>query len=138
MKIKERYRLVFSWEGITYEGKVATFNRAAFSGPVLKNMVKVEGDDSIDLDFTAQNMKSGIFIPKYYYIAKLSWKNVIYKPWGIELTGCKLDHHKTGSLRELQDGMKFYVDCSKHEHTTHYKFLVYPAWVVNEHGEELK
>ena len=138
MKIPERYKLIFNWEGLRYEGDTAYFDRAAFTGPVLKIMAKVEGEDSIDLDFTDQNMKSSIFIPSYYYIAKLSWKNVIYRPWGIELTECKLDHQKTGSLRELKDGMKFYVDCSKHEHTTHNRFLVYPAWVVNEHGIELQ
>jgi hypothetical protein len=83
-------------------------------------------------------MQGGIFLPEYYYIARLQWRGVMYTPGGIELTECTLKHNKAGSLKELKGGMRFYIDCSKHEHYSHHKFLVYPAWVVNEHGEELK
>lgn len=138
MRIPERYKLIFHWNRIRYEGSVAFFDQAAFTGPVLARTTKIQPDDHIELDFTQQNMASEIFLPNTYYIAKLSWKDVIYKPWGIELTECQLQHHKTGSLKELKDRMKFYIDCSTHEHTIHYKFLVYPAWVVNGYGEELK
>jgi hypothetical protein len=137
MAIREGYKLEFNWKGIRYEGNIAYFESAFFTGPVLQRMAKVEGEDFIDLDFTEQNMRSGIFLPKYYYIARLKWRAAVYSKLGIELTECTLDHHKTGSLKTLKDGMKFNIDCSKHEHTTHNKFLVYPAWVVNEHGEEL-
>ena len=138
MKIREGYKLEFKWKGIRYEGNTAYFELAYFTGPVLQQMAKVEGEDFIDLDFTDQNMSSGIFLPKYYYIAKLRWRGVIYTPLGIELTECTLDHQKTGSLKGLKDGMGLSIDCSSHEQHTHHKFLVYPAWVVNEHGEELK
>lgn len=138
MVIIDRYRLVFSWEGIRYEGQTAYFMRAFFSGPVLQRMSKVKPDDFIDLDFTKQNMQTGLFLPRHFYIAKLSWKDAVYRQWGIELTGCSLEHEKAGSLKELTDGLKFYIDCSGHEQVVHYKNLVYPAWVVKHSGEELK
>lgn len=138
MYIPERYRLVFSWEGLHYEGNDARFTRAGFSGPVIALMARVNDNDHIDLDFTEQNKSSGLFIPHHYYIARLSWAEVSYKSWGIELMNVTLSHHKTGSLRELTDKMRFYIDCSRHEHHTHHKFLVYQAWVINEHGLELK
>jgi hypothetical protein len=136
--IQEGYRLDFHWKGMRYEGDTAYFESAWFTGPVIQKAAKVEGDNYMDLDFTEQNMRSGIFLPSYYYIARLKWRGAIYSALGIELTECTLDHRKTGSLKALKDGMRFHIDCSKHEHHTHHRFLVYPAWVVNEHGEELK
>jgi hypothetical protein len=138
MVIAERYKLIFHWEGLSYEGDIAYFKKAAFTGPVLRNTARIIPNDFIELDFTVQNMQNNIFLPNHYYIAKLGWVDVVYQGWGVELTGCSLTHNKTGSLKELKDGMKFFVDCARHEHNTHHKFLVYPAWVVNSVGEELK
>ena len=138
MRITERYKLVFSWEGIRYEGDVAYFTRAAFSGPVIAMMAKVEPSDFIDLDLSDQSFNSPIFLPKSYYIARLAWREVVYRSWGIELMEASLSHQKVGSLKELKDGMKLYINCSNHEHTIHHKHLVYPAWVVKADGEELK
>jgi hypothetical protein len=138
MTIPEPYKLIFNWDGIRYEGEIAFFEKAAFTGPVLSNAAQIAENDSIDLDFTVQNMGSGLFLPQHYYIAKLSWGGVVYRPWGVELNECQLKHLKTGSLKELRDGMKFHIDCSTHEQYIHHKFLVYPSIVVNEHGLELR
>jgi hypothetical protein len=137
MAIKGGYKLEFNWKGIRYEGHTARFEAASFTGPVLASAARVLPNDFISLDFTDQN-KSGIFLPNYYYIARLKWGGLVYQQEKIVLADCLLDHHKAGSLKELKDGMKIYIDCSKHEAHVHHKFLVYPAWVVNEHGEELK
>jgi hypothetical protein len=138
MRIQERYKLIFNWEGIRYEGNIAYFKSAAFTGPVLTSTARILPNDNIRLDFTLQNYNSSIFLSKYYYIAKLNWGDVVYKSWGIELLDCSIEHFKTGSLKELKDGMKFFIDCSKHEQNVHHKHLVYTAWVTNEFGEELK
>jgi len=138
MNIPEKYKLMFYWEGIQYNGNLALFKKAYFTGPVLNYSVKIEADNYIDLDLTVQNMRSGIFLPNYYYIARLNWGEVVYRGDEVELMDCNLHHRNVGSLKELQDWMRLNIDCSKHEHYMHHKFLVYPAWVTNEHGEELK
>jgi hypothetical protein len=130
MNVIERYKLIFRWAGVSYDGSVATFNKAWFTGPVLKIAQQVQPNDYISLDFTAQNLKSGLFIPDNFYIANLRWKEVKYAEDAVMLGSCTLSHNRSGSLKELQDGFEFIIDCFKHDETTHYKFLVYPAWVV--------
>ena len=67
MKIAERYKLIFNWEGIRYEGNIAYFKSAAFTGPVLTNTARILPNDHIELDFTKQNLNSSIFLSNYYY-----------------------------------------------------------------------
>lgn len=133
----ESHKLILNWDSIKYEGEVAILDQAQFSGPVLQISEQISPNDSINLDFTEQNMQVGIFIPKHYYIATLRWENIEYKEGIVYLYNSKLEHSKVGSLKNLQENMSLVIDCSKHEMHSHYKFLVYPAWVVNSEGKIL-
>lgn len=137
MRVKELYRLFFQWKGLKYNGGVATFKKAWFSGPVLARAAQINPNTYIDLDFTSQNVDTKLFLPKGFFIARLQWKDVEYKDEEIILKGCVLLHNKAGSLKELKSGLRFLIDCSGHEERTHHKMLVYPAWVLNPEDEIL-
>jgi hypothetical protein len=131
MQVKEIYQLFFQWKGLKYNGDVATFKKAWFSGPVLQIAAKINPDTYMDLDFTRQNLDTKLFLPSNFYIARLRWKEVEYKDGDVTLKGCVLQHNKSGSLRELKNGLRFLIDCSGHDERIHHKMLVYPAWVLN-------
>ena len=138
MNITEKYKLIFRWEGIRYEGNTAYFNKAWFEGPVLADVQQLQPNDYIDLDLSRQNLSTDLFLPREYYIARLGWAEAKHIAGKVRLVGVTLDHHKTGSLKELRDGMQFFIDCSQHEEQIHYKNLVYPAWVAAANSEEIK
>jgi len=135
MNVVEKYKLFFNWRGIKYENKVATFKRAWFAGPVITSALQVQSNDFLDLDFSLQNNDASLFLPKNFYVARLFWKDVEYKGDTVSLKGCTLSHNVGGTLRNLEDGFKFLIDCKNHEETTHRRFLVYPAWVLKPTDE---
>jgi hypothetical protein len=129
--IMERYKLYLGWEGYRYEDRIIHFDKAWFFGPVLKKADKINPNDFISLDFSQQNSSSDLFLPSSFFIARLRWNEVAYTEDKIMLYGCNLTHNKAGTLQKLEAGFSFLIDCSKHESYTHYKNLVYPAWVMN-------
>lgn len=137
MKIQERYKLLFKWEGIRYEDEVASFDKSWFEGPVLKIAAPIEQDNFMDLDFTKQNQTSNLFLPDGYYIARLRWKSVTYGDGVVELGNCTLTHNKAGTLRNLENGFHFAIDCSAHEEYFHRKTLVYPAFAINKEDQPI-
>jgi hypothetical protein len=132
MKIQNAYKLYFRWKRIRYEKDTAFFTGAYFTGPVLVKAAEIQPQDHIDLDFTVQNKNTGLFLPKHFYIARLSWKDVTYKDDRVELKKCTLNHNKAGSLKDLENSFSFVIDCSRHDELMHRKILVYPAWVMRE------
>lgn len=137
MRIRERYKLLFKWEGIRYENDIAFFAKAWFEGPVLKIAAPVASDNFMDLDFTKQNEQSGLFLPKHYYIARLRWKEVTYKDNKVWLSNCALMHNRAGTLRNIKKSHYFVIDCSAHEEYFHRKTLVYPALVIKEDNQPI-
>lgn len=133
--VDEYYKLYFQGQGIRYEGRKLYFDKGWFFGPVLHNSNEIEPDNYLDLDFTKQNIDTPIFLPKSYYIAKLSWKDVIYSSEWVELTECTLEHDQVGTLRDIQEEFTILIDCKSHEHWKHHNSLLYPAWVLNREFE---
>lgn len=138
MRIQDRYRLEFRWQGLEYDGDVATFTSAWFTGPVLKYAEKIQPLNDMSLDFTQQNRSNSLFVPRQYYIARLSWGDIIYRDNEVLLDGCKLNHQQSGTLKNLKDGFYFVIDCSKHEAHMHRKILVYPAWALTQDNYLIK
>ena len=131
MKVTERYQLFLNWYGLKYNGDIAIFNEAWFEGPVLQDAAQIQPNDYINLDFTKQNIDTSLFLPSGFFIARLAWEIVTYKDNKVILGSCTLSHNKAGSLKELEDGFKFLIDCSKHEEYLHNNHLVYPAWALS-------
>jgi hypothetical protein len=130
MDIREEYKLFFSWAGLRYDKEVASFTKAWLAGPVLSRAAQIQPNDYIELDFSRQNYDIPIFLPDTFFIARLRWKGVEYKDDKVVLKKCCLIHNKAGSLKDLRNGFKFIIDCSRHEEYMHRSVLVYPAWVM--------
>jgi hypothetical protein len=130
MGVIEGYQLFFNWAGLRYDKDIAFFKKAWFSGPVLQRAAQIQPNDYLDLDFSSQNFTTALFIPDNFFIARLRWGALEYKDDRVVLKKCSLNHNKAGSLKDLQSGFKFLIDCSRHEEYMHQKFLVYPAWVM--------
>jgi hypothetical protein len=137
MYVLDSYKLYFRWNGLHYDRGVTSFIKAWFYGPVLLGASKIQDNDFLDLDYTKQNLNTGLFVPKDFYIARLSWKTVTYIEDIVLLEECKLSHNKAGSLSNLKEGSSFLIDCSNHDETRHAKHLVYPAAVLNTELEVL-
>ncbi len=131
MRVMEGYQLYFNWEGIRYESDTAVFKKAWLEGPVLQKAARIQATDFIDLDFTQQNLNTELFLPQNFFIARLRWKDVEYEEGQVVLKECTLNHNRSGSLKDLQDGYKFLIDCARHEEYLHNNILVYPSWVMN-------
>jgi len=137
MAVKDRYKLLFKWEGIRYERDIASFKKSWFEGPVLKIAAQIEQDSFMGLDFTKQNRTSNLFLPNHYFIARLQWRGVTYKDGIVDLANCTLTHEKAGSLKNIEDDFTIEIDCSAHEEYFHRKTLVYPALILNKDDQPI-
>jgi len=103
---------------------------AYFSGPVLSIAERIQGNDSINLDFFEQYP----IITRNAYVAKFSWGNVIYnKNNTITLKDAIISHDKDlHKVPQLHDNDYIVIDTKNHESEVHHFNLVYRAYVVNE------
>jgi hypothetical protein len=101
------------------------------SGPVIKEVDKMEQEDSIALDFGNQYY---VFVPQYY-VARLSWKGVEHTPNKIYLNNVVLSNKFTNSVPKLNDDDFIVVDTKDHTDTKHEYHLTYPAYLLKKEGE---
>jgi hypothetical protein len=131
--IQEHYRLYLVWDSVRYDqDHIASFTGAWFEGPVVQHAAQIQPNDNIRLDFTQDNLTTGLFLPDSFFVAVLRWKEVRYQDGRVTLCAATLDHNIAGTLRNLQQVERFVIDCSAHEEYQHIKTLVYPAWVVTK------
>jgi len=74
--ISEKYRLEIRWGEVSYlkDGTVI-FKNCYFTGPVLKEALKLNDKDHMSLDFGTQYIT---FVGNYF-IADFNWEGVVYK-----------------------------------------------------------
>lgn len=137
MMLGEMYKLELHWKKAVYEKDgICILEGAFFSGPALKISEKINNNDSINLDFYKQYV---IFV-KNVYVAKLSWKEVIYnKDNTVGLKNANLIHDtELNRVPKLKNTDFITIDTQKHEAATHHMYLVYESFVVDENGELYK
>lgn len=129
--ISERYRLELHWSGVDYleDGK-AVLKGCYFSGPVLNQVMELQSNDSIDMDFVNQYY---IFIESYY-IAKLSWGEVKHTNNKIFLYNVLLENKFLNSIPKLNNDDYIIIDTSKHEDEQHMYNLVYTSYLIRNDG----
>lgn len=129
---REKYRLELHWESLEYlNDSTVKLIGAKFSGPVLKNALKLESSDSIQLDFTSQLL----VLMDSFYIAKLEWKTCKYSSGGsIYLGDVTLSNDFLNRLPKLEKGDYIVINTEKHEEATHAFHLVYESSVVRGDG----
>jgi hypothetical protein len=134
---REKYRLELHWEGVSYHtDQVARLEGAFFSGPVLKNALRLEAPDFIDMDLTPQLLT----LLDGYYIIRLDWQGVKYSEDGskIHLAGATLTNTVLKEFHKIEDSDHIVIDTEKHEEKTHAFHLVYDSTLVRSDSEPYK
>jgi len=134
VKLGERYRLELHWKKVNYDrkGLCKLFN-AYFSGPALQIAAKMNNDDSINLDF----YKQYLILVNNVYVARLSWKEVVYnKNNTITLKNAIISHDtELNRVPKLKNSDYIVIDTEKHEEETHNFYMSYDCFVIKEDGQ---
>lgn len=131
MFLGEKYRLEIHWKKVKYEvDQIALIEGCYLSGPVLKEAVKLNDQDFIDLDFVNQYL---VFVDNYY-IARLSWNSVEYRSEKILLLGVKLENKNLNAVPKLNKHDYIIIDTKDHEEEIHMYHFVYPAYLIRKDG----
>ena len=131
-RISEKYRLELHWNDVVYktDGE-AELSGAVFTGPVLREVDQMSSNDYMDLDFARQYI---IFV-KRFYIARLSWCEVIQKSGVIYLQNAVLKNKHVNSVPKINNDDYIVIDTSGHEDEKHQYNLVYPSYLIKHDGE---
>jgi len=132
MLLGEKYKLEIHWKRVKYEiDQIALIKGCYLSGPVLKEAVKLNDQDYIDLDFVGQYF---VFVDNYY-IARLSWGGVEYRSEKIFLRDVKLENRNLNVVPKLNNNDHIIIDTKDHEEEKHMYNFVYPAYLIRKDGE---
>lgn len=132
MLLSERYRLEIHWNKIVYEqNEVAKIFGCYLSGPAVKEAAKMNGVDSIALDFANQYI---VLLP-HYYVAKLSWNGINQTPEKIVLLNTILEGKHINSIPKLRDNDYIVIDTQNHEDAKHFYHPTYSSYLIRYDGE---
>lgn len=127
MFCKNKYRLELHWDSLEYhDDSNVNLMGAKFTGPVLKDALRLEAPDSIDLDFTPQMLT----LMDNYYIITLSWDKCQYTQEGIKLQGARLSNKHLKTLHKIEKKDYVVIDTEKHEEDVHAFNLVYESRIM--------
>lgn len=130
----DSYLLMVKWVDVEYDvldDSLIRLKGTYFSGPVLKYASKIQPNDNINLDFTAQYCSR----IEDYYIANLKWVDVKYMGGIVYLNDCYLKCKYKDILPKIKNDDFFVVDTSQHEEDTHAFFFNYYAELYSAFGE---
>jgi len=129
MFLGEKYKLEVHWKRVKYEiDQTALIEGCYLSGPVLKEAVKLNDQDYIDLDFVNQYL---VFVDNYY-IARLFWSGVEYKSDKVFLKNVKLENRNLNVVPKLNNDDYIVIDTKDHEEEKHMYHFVYPAYLIKQ------
>ena len=105
---------------------------AYFSGPALQDATQIAAPDFIDLDLTPQLLK----VFDSYYIVRLSWGGVKYRPDGtVLLTDARVTNGFLDSIHKFSSGDFIVIDTEDHEESVHAYHLVYKSCIMRSNRE---
>jgi len=126
--MREKYKLFLSWDSVEYKNdELVYINKPIFTGPVLKEVAKIQDNDSINLDLSLQYVKT----ISSWEIAKLSWGKVLKQATNeviFDYAIIKSDQLVKVKLLSNNDSMV--IDTEKHEESKHQFNLVYDAIIL--------
>ena len=129
--ISERYKLEIHWQGVKHDKDVVFLSGCFLSGPVIKDLDKLNEIDYIKLDFS----NAYIVFVKDFYVATFSWsgtKNVDNK---ILLDNVTIKNKHLNSVPKLNSDDYIVVDCENHENEKHQQFMSYDAYLIRQDNE---
>ena len=132
MLLGEQYKLELHWKKVEYvNNTTCLFKGACFSGPVLSIAEKINSNEFITLDFTKQYY----MLVSNYYVAKLSWEDVVYVDNEVRLKNVKLLYdYYLEDVPVLKDNDYLVIDTKGHELGEHHFNLVYYTYVIDRDG----
>jgi hypothetical protein len=129
--LSEMYRLELRWSYVeyTHEG-ICNLHRSYFSGPALSDAIRLNDEDHIMLDFVKQYS----IIVSNVYVAKLSWRGVVYNNDGsIAIYNANISNDsELNNVPKLNNTDYIVIDTSGHDVGNHPFNLLYKSYVVNE------
>lgn len=126
----DRFRLELHWKSTIYEQDgVCKLSDACFSGPALAEADRINDNDNIMLDFFQQY----IILVDNIYVAKFSWKQVVYnKDDTVTLQNAFITHDtQLNKVPKLSNTDYLIIDTSDHETEKHQFNPLYKTYVVN-------
>lgn len=129
--LSERCRLELHWEKAVYNvDNICELKGAYFSGPALSDAEKINSNDCIMLDF----FKQYLVLVKNVYVAKLSWRDVIYnKNNTITLKDAIISYDtELNRVPQFKTTDYIVIDTKNHEASVHMYYMFYDSYVVNE------
>jgi hypothetical protein len=131
-RIAEKFRLEIHWEKAIYEkDSIAKLEGCYLSGPAIKEVLQMNENDGIVLDFAIQYV---VFV-KYYYVAKLVWQGVKHDVDKIYLSNVTLSNRYLNSVPKLNDNDYIVIDTKDHENAKHQMNLSYKSYLIKSDGE---
>jgi hypothetical protein len=136
INIKEEYELYIEFENIEYvTDMISRLQGAFYYGPLLlTNLVQIDEEDSIILDFSHQHK---IISPDPdAYMVELSWKGLEHLEDGkyIKLKECLLKYKKLGVLKDITPDNFILIDTFNHREETHSRYPTYKSWLLSQEG----
>ena len=131
--ISERYRLELHWDKIeAAEEGLLVLTNAYFSGPALKQAIKLTAPDKIRLDFCKQYS----ILVNNFYVADLQWYMVEYKNDIIYLGNPTLKYRKAvDKAATLKDDDYLVIDTSNHEAAVHRFNILYNTYIISKEND---
>jgi hypothetical protein len=132
-RIAEKYILEIHWDKVIYEQEdMAKLYNCYLSGPVLKEVTRMNEKDFMDLDFGHQYV---VFI-NHYYIAKFSWEGVRRTPDRIFLNNVLLTNKNVNAVPKLNNDDYILIDTKDHVDRKHQYTLTYPSYLIRFDGDK--
>jgi len=130
--ISEKFRLEVHWDKVNYLNDMEVILEGCyFCGPVLSEVVEIQQEDFIRLDFINQYV---VFV-NHYYIANLSWEGARRTEDKIFLDNVVLKNKYLNSVPKLENDDYIVIDTINHENEKHSYNLVYISYLINKDGE---
>jgi hypothetical protein len=131
--IAEKFKLAVHWNKVVYEREgLSKLEGCYFSGPVLKEVSKLNPKDFMDLDFGNQYI---VFI-KHYYVIRFSWEGVKHTPEKIFLSNVIFENRYVSSVPKLNDDDYILIDTKDHVDEKHNYYLTYPSYLIRFDGDK--
>lgn len=124
--MKTKYKLFIKWDKISYlKNNCASLKNVCLSGPVMKEVEKINDGDSIIIDLSSE---SSLYTGDFYFL-KLSWGKVVYKEGNAHLKNAVLSSSNLNNMNKFTDSDYLVVDTEKHERSVHSYNLVYKTYL---------
>ena len=129
--ISERYKLEIHWQDVKYDTDIAFLSGCFLSGPVIKELAKLNEKDYIKLDFS----NAYIVFVQDFYIVTFSWAGAKSVDGKIILDNVKIENKHLNSVPKLNSDDYIVVDTENHENEKHKQFMSYDAYLIRQDNE---